>query len=73
MSPADILTPEQLAEALKVSRSWVMDQLRPRNRRANPLPYFRVGRFPRFSWAAVSAWMATNEHAAPEPRKKGRR
>ena len=42
IQPSDILTPEQLAANLKVTRAWVLDQLRPRNRRANPLPYFRV-------------------------------
>ena len=70
LSASDVLTPEELAENLKVSRSWVMDQLRPRNRRENPLPYFRVGRFPRFSWTAVSDWMKTNENSAPVPAKK---
>jgi hypothetical protein len=67
IQPSDILTPEQLAANLKVSRAWVLDQLRPRNRRVNPLPYFRVGRFPRFSWTAVASWLASS------PAKKERR
>ncbi|MGA7511344.1 MAG: hypothetical protein WBW46_00530 [Candidatus Sulfotelmatobacter sp.] len=69
IQPSDILTPEQLAANLKVTRAWVLDQLRPRNRRANPLPYFRVGRFPRFSWLAVTAWLAASQSA---PAKKSR-
>ena len=66
IEPSDILSPDQLAENLKVSRAWVLDQLRARNRRENPLPYFRVGRFPRFSWNAVAEWLVTNHHATPE-------
>jgi hypothetical protein len=61
LQPSDLLTPEQLAANLKVSRAWVLDQLRARNRRSNPLPYFRVGRFPRFSWPAVTAWLAAKK------------
>jgi hypothetical protein len=67
---SDILTPEQLAANLKVTRAWVLDQLRARNRRARPLPYFRVGRFPRFSWVAVTAWLAASQHAAPAARHR---
>jgi hypothetical protein len=67
IQPSDILTPEQLAANLKVTRAWVLDQLRERNRRTNPLPYFRVGRFPRFSWTAVTAWLATT---APAKRRR---
>jgi hypothetical protein len=70
ITPSDILTPDQLAANLKVSRAWVLDQLRARNRRARPLPYFRVGRFPRFSWAAVTAWLTANQQAAPAARHR---
>jgi len=59
IEPADILTPEQLAERLHVSRSWIFEQTRTRAkiRQKNPLPYIRLGKFIRFSWAEVSGWL----------------
>jgi hypothetical protein len=55
LSPADILTPAQLAERLQVQESWVFEKTRRRQR--NPLPVFRIGKYLRFSWPAVCAWM----------------
>jgi len=54
-TPTDILTPAELAARLKVRPGWVYEQLRAT--RKNPLPAFHVGRFLRFSWAAVCAWI----------------
>jgi predicted DNA-binding transcriptional regulator AlpA len=59
IEPGDILTPEQLAERLHVSRSWIFEQTRTRAkvRHDNPLPYIRLGKFIRFSWTEVSVWL----------------
>lgn len=55
VSPADILTPEELAKRLKVPLSWVYEKQRPKHK--NPLPTMRIGRYLRFNWADVSAWL----------------
>ena len=60
LDPGDILTPEQLAERLQVSKSWVFEQTRNRAkvRNKNPLPCIRLGKYLRFSWVQVCEWMA---------------
>jgi hypothetical protein len=61
LDPGDILTPEQLAERLQVGVSWVYEKSRARgNRDRNPLPVLRCGRYLRFSWPDVCAWMRSN-------------
>jgi len=62
LRPEDILTPEQLAERLQVSKSWVFEQTRNRAkiRNKNPLPCIRLGKYLRFSWPQVCEWMAAN-------------
>ena len=54
---SEILTPEQLAERLQVALSWVYAKSRARGKRGNPLPVLRCGRYLRFSWPDVYAWM----------------
>jgi len=56
----DIITPEELASRLKVPDSWVYEKTRGRCR--NPIPCLRLGRFVRFNWVAVAAWLT-----APAP------
>jgi hypothetical protein len=58
---ADLLTPSQLAERLQVPTSWVFEQTRARAkvRNKHPLPCLRLGKYLRFSWAAVSEWLVT--------------
>lgn len=53
LEPGDILTPEELAERLKVRVRWVYEATHGRN----PLPCLRCGRYLRFSWPDVCAWM----------------
>jgi hypothetical protein len=55
----DLLTPAELAERLKVPKSWVFEQTRRRAkvRNANPLPCIRLGKYLRFSWIQVSDWL----------------
>lgn len=50
IEPADILTPEQLAKRLQVPVSWVY-------KHANRLPVLRCGKYLRFAWPDVCAWM----------------
>lgn len=63
LHPSDILTPEQLAERLQVSRSWVFEQTRNRAkvRNTNPLPCIRLGKYLRFSWSQVSEWLQNTQ------------
>ncbi len=58
----DILTPQELADWLKVPESWVFEQTRKRAklRNRNPLPVIRLGKYVRFSREQVSQWMAEN-------------
>jgi predicted DNA-binding transcriptional regulator AlpA len=60
--PADLLTAEELAQRLKVKPSWISEQTRKRARIRNkaPLPCVRLGKYVRFSWREVCAWMARN-------------
>jgi hypothetical protein len=62
IDPTDLLTPDQLAERLQVSKSWVFEQTRHRAkvRNKNPLPCIRLGKYLRFSWPQVCQWMAEN-------------
>jgi len=48
----DILTPEELAERLKVPVSWVY-----KKSAASAFPVLRCGRYLRFSWPEVCAWL----------------
>jgi excisionase family DNA binding protein len=59
LRPEDLLTPEELAERLKVPKSWVFEQTRERAKIRNkvPLPCIRLGKYLRFSWQAVSEWL----------------
>jgi len=62
LDPGDLLTPQQLAERLQVPKSWVFEQSRNRAKIRNkkPLPCIRLGKYLRFSWVAVCAWMSEN-------------
>jgi hypothetical protein len=59
LEPEDILTPTQLAERLQVSPNWVYEKTR-RRKSANPMPYLKVGRYLRFLWPDICAWMRTS-------------
>jgi excisionase family DNA binding protein len=53
LEPGDILTPEELAQRLKVRVRWIYEAVHG----SNPLPCLRCGRYLRFSWPDVVAWM----------------
>ena len=55
MNPEHILTPQELAERLKVPLSWVFEKTRARCR--NQIPCLRIGRYVRFDWTAVVTWL----------------
>lgn len=58
LEPTDLLTPEELAERLKVSPGWLYEQTRSRGRKVDkPLPYVRCGRYLRFIWSDVAEWL----------------
>jgi hypothetical protein len=65
IKPEDILTPQQPAERLRVGVSWVYEKGRRRGRYSEaPIPCLRVGRYLRFYWPDICAWMrnGNNEH-----------
>ena len=68
IEPGDILTVEELCSRLKVQKTWVYEKLRLGRGKPNPLPYFRIGRYLRFSWKAVSAWIESHSNVA-KPRR----
>lgn len=56
--PEDILTPDELAERLKVTIGWVYEKSRARGKHGGPpLPCLRMGRYLRFSWPDVCEWL----------------
>ena len=72
LSPADILTPQELAARLKVRTGWVYEQMRPR--RTNPLPTIKLNRFLRFHWPTVCAWLlSAQEPSTGKSRRKNRK
>lgn len=52
VNPADIITPEELADRLKVPENWVFEKTRARCE--NPIPCLRIGRFIRFDLPGCS-------------------
>jgi excisionase family DNA binding protein len=62
IDPSSILTLSEVAERLKVSERWIYEKTRRRSQ--NPLPCIRIGRYLRFDWVSVSAWLRQQERAA---------
>lgn len=54
VAATDILTPAELSERLKLPVSWIYKNV---EKASNPLPVLRCGRYLRFDWNAVVAWM----------------
>ena len=59
-----VLTPEEVAQILRVSLTYVYEKSRRRQR--NPIPVHRIGRYLRYDREAVLAWFA----AQAQPTKK---
>jgi excisionase family DNA binding protein len=64
VDPLQILTLREIADRLKVSQRWVYEKTR--NRCQNPLPCIRIGRYLRFNWQDVSAWLQGHSNV-PQP------
>lgn len=66
----EILTPSQIAERLQVKPTWVYEQTRERTgiRNPDPLPYIKLGRYLRFDWHDVLAWLERQKTSyRPQP------
>jgi excisionase family DNA binding protein len=57
--PAALLTPQQLAQRMAVPVSWIREKTRQRARVRDddPLPVVRLGKYVRFRWSDVEAWL----------------
>jgi excisionase family DNA binding protein len=60
--PEGILTPQELADRLKVPVSWIYEKTRSRSR--DPLPVIRLGRYMRFDWPDIVEWIERHRQAA---------
>ena len=58
----ELLRVEELADRLRVPKSWVRAHTRART--LDPLPVVRLGRYTRFRWTAVEAWLREHEEQA---------
>jgi excisionase family DNA binding protein len=47
-----LLDAEEVAERLAVPKSWVLESAR-----SGAIPHMRLGRYVRFSWPDVEAWL----------------
>jgi excisionase family DNA binding protein len=57
----ELLTPEELAGKLKVSKSTVFELTRKRTAGSRPpMPKLKVGKFVRFRYSEVISWMEKN-------------
>jgi len=63
-----ILTPEEVAQLLRVELTWIYEKSRRRQR--NPIPVHRIGRYLRYNRDEVFAWFAAQ--AQPSTRKGAR-
>src|SRR5277367_2810124 len=61
ISVDDILTPEELAERLKVDVSWIYEKRRPRCK--NPIPAIPMGKTIRFDWDKIVSWLQAQAEA----------
>ena len=62
INPQDLLTDIELAKRLKVPPGWVREKARRRKQGStSPLPFFKCGKYRRFHWPTVSAWLLTTQ------------
>jgi hypothetical protein len=66
----EILTPEELAERLKVTVAWITEKRRPRC--PNPIPAIPIGKQIRFDWGSVVKWLEECAAADAESLKQRR-
>lgn len=66
LDPSDLLTVDELAIRLKIPKNWIYQQSRSRGRNGRkPLPCLRCGRYLRFSWCEVCAWLRSEPSNPP--------
>ena len=56
----ELLTPDELAQHLKVPASWVRERTRSRDLQGDDvIPHLRLGRYIRFAWGSpeLEAWL----------------
>lgn len=53
----ELLTVDEVAALLKVSRSWVYEHTRSRGSRSDRLPHIKVGKYVRFDARSVRAFL----------------
>lgn len=59
----ELLTVTEVAELLKVSKSWVYEHTRAREmRHSESLPHIRIGKYLRFEAQAVRLFLARRAH-----------
>lgn len=61
IAPEDILTPKMLSKRLKLPLSWIYEKSRKGGKHGRPLPVLHCGRYLRFSWSDVCAWLRQNQ------------
>ena len=61
VSPAKLLTAEEVADRLGVGVKWVWAQAR-----VGAIPHVRLGRYKRFRPEAIDAWIAQLEEGGAE-------
>jgi excisionase family DNA binding protein len=57
----DLLTVAEVAQLLKVPKSWVYERTRARG--ADRLPFIKLGKYVRFEVSAVTAWVEARRRA----------
>jgi excisionase family DNA binding protein len=62
VDPSQILTVDEVAARLKVTRRVVYGLTRVRSQ--NSIPHYHVGRVLRFNWLSVSEWLQGQKKAA---------
>jgi excisionase family DNA binding protein len=60
----ELLTVDEVAALLKVSRSWVYEHTRKRGRKDDQLPHLKLGKFVRFDPRLVRAFLARRTRTA---------
>ena len=66
--PDRLLTAAEVADRLAVTERWVKDSAR-----RNDLPSVALGRYRRFHWPSIQAWLAQQHRGGntlPVPRKR---
>jgi excisionase family DNA binding protein len=64
----DILDVQGVADYLKMSKQWVYDRVHN-----NKIPFYKVGKYPRFRKSKIDEWLLKMERGSGKPTKTVRR